>query len=167
MVVLGVDPSTIATGWGVLEGDSRRARVVDYGVIKPPARRALSERLHRIHADLTEVIARTPIDVVVLESAFLARNVKTAFALGQVRGIVLLAAEQAGLPTDEYAALEIKRAAVGYGAADKEQVAHMMTRILGLKECPGPDEADALATAWCHLTRAARPSSTLRPGAAR
>jgi crossover junction endodeoxyribonuclease RuvC len=159
MIVLGVDPSTVATGWGILEGDSRRARVLAFGVLKPPGRRPLPERLHYIHSGLVEVLGGTPVDVVVLESAFLARNVKTAFALGQVRGIVMLAAEQAGLPTDEYAALEVKRAAVGYGAADKEQVAHMMMRILGLTECPGPDEADALATAWCHLTRAARPSS--------
>jgi len=157
VVCLGVDPSTVATGWGILDGNSRQARAVDWGVLKVSSRKRLSERLLVIHSGIVDVLRRLPVDVVVLESAFLARNVKTAFALGQVRGVVLLAAEQEGVPVSEYSAMEIKRAAVGYGAADKEQVAHMMTRILGLTERPGPDEADALATAWCHLTRAARP----------
>jgi len=159
VIVLGVDPSTVATGWGILEGDSRRARAVEWGVLRASSRQPLPERLHAIHSGLVEILRRLPVDRIVLESAFLARNVKTAFALGQVRGVVLLAAEQEGIPTCEYSPLEIKRAAVGYGAADKEQVIHMMTRILGLAEKPGPDEADALAAAWCHLTRAARPVS--------
>ncbi|GJM45489.1 MAG: crossover junction endodeoxyribonuclease RuvC [Gemmatimonadota bacterium] len=164
MIVLGVDPSTVATGWGILEGNSRQARAVDWGVLKASSRKPLSERLHLIHSGLVDVLRQTPVDAIVLESAFLARNVKTAFALGQVRGVVLLASEQEGVASCEYSPLEIKRAAVGYGAADKQQVAHMMTRILGLKETPGPDEADALAAAWCHLTRVARP---VVPGAAR
>ncbi|MBZ0269137.1 crossover junction endodeoxyribonuclease RuvC [bacterium] len=157
MIVLGVDPSTVATGWGILDGNSRSARAVDFGTLRAPSRKPLDERLHLIYTGLVEVLAAAPIQHVALESPFLARNVKTAFALGQVRGVILLAVRQAGLPVCEYAPLEIKRAAVGYGAADKDQVAHMMTRILGLQEAPDHDAADALATAWCHLARTARP----------
>jgi len=157
MVVLGVDPSTVATGWGILDGNSRSARAVDWGTLRASSRKPLEERLHRIHTGFVEILSATPVQHVVLESPFLARNVKTAFALGQVRGVILLAARQAGLPVCEYAPLEIKRAAVGYGTADKDQVAHMMTRILGLRETPDHDAADALAAAWCHLARTARP----------
>lgn len=153
MVVLGVDPSTVATGWAVLDGDSRRARAVAYGTIRPGTRVALAERLRVIHRHLVEAIKTYGPDVLALESAFLHRNAKTALALGQVRGIVLLAAAQERLPFEEYSAPEIKRAACGYGAAGKEQVVKMMTRILGLTESPGDDEADALAAAWCHLNR--------------
>jgi crossover junction endodeoxyribonuclease RuvC len=154
VVVLGVDPSTVATGWGVLDGDSRQARAVAYDVVRPSSRRPLPERLHVIHERLANVIARYDPKVLVIESAFLHRNVKTAFALGQVRGVVLLAAVQQGVPFEEYSAPEIKRAACGYGAAQKDQVATMMARILGLPETPGDDAADALAAAWCHLNRA-------------
>jgi crossover junction endodeoxyribonuclease RuvC len=157
MVVLGVDPSTVATGWGIVDGDSRSARAVDWGTLRASSRKPLDERLHLIHTGLVEVMRSVPIQQVVLESPFLARNVKTAFALGQVRGVILLAARQVDLPVCEYAPLEIKRAAVGYGTADKDQVAHMMTRILGLRETPDHDAADALAAAWCHLARCARP----------
>lgn len=162
MVVLGVDPSTVATGWGVLDGDSRRARAVEYDVIRPSSRLPLAQRLHVIHDGLAGVIDRLRPDVLAIEAAFHHRNAKTALALGQVRGVVLLAATQRELGFEEYSAMEIKRSAVGYGAAGKEQVAHMMARILGLGVAPASDAADALATAWCHLSRAARPVSAGR-----
>ncbi|HMB70636.1 MAG TPA: crossover junction endodeoxyribonuclease RuvC [bacterium] len=154
---MGVDPSSVATGWAVLDGDSRKARVVSSDTIRPSSRLKLSERLHVIHEHLANAIAQHDPAVMVIESAFLHRNVKTAFALGQVRGVVLLAAVQQGVAQEEYSAPEIKRAACGYGAAGKDQVATMMARILGLAEVPGDDEADAMATAWCHLNHAARP----------
>ncbi|MGQ0722403.1 MAG: crossover junction endodeoxyribonuclease RuvC [Candidatus Eiseniibacteriota bacterium] len=160
MVVLGVDPSTVATGWAVLDGDSRRARVVAYDVIRPGSRRPLAERLHVIHEQLAHLIAQYDPAVLAIESAFLHRNPQTAFALGQVRGVVLLAAAQQSVPFEEYSAPEIKRAACGYGAAQKDQVVTMISRILGLTETPSHDAADALATAWCHLNRAARPALT-------
>lgn len=171
MVVLGVDPSSVATGWAVLDGDSRRARVVAHDVIRPSSRLKLAERLHVIHEQLAHVITQFDPAVLVIESAFLHRNPKTAFALGQVRGVVLLAAVQQGVAQEEYSAPEIKRAACSYGAAGKEQVATMMARILGLREIPGDDETDAMATAWCHLNRAARPqripSAAARPAGGR
>jgi crossover junction endodeoxyribonuclease RuvC len=158
VLVLGVDPSTVATGWGILDGDSRSARAVDHGVIRPSTRLPLERRLAVIHEELAVLLAREPRpDVLVLESAFVARNAKTALALGQVRGIVLLAGVHAEVPCVEYSATEIKRAAVGYGAAGKEQVALMIARILGLREPPPSDAADALGAAWCHLSRATRP----------
>jgi crossover junction endodeoxyribonuclease RuvC len=161
--VLGIDPSSVATGWAVLEGDSRRARVRDFGVLRPPSRRPLAERLVHIHSGLEEVLRDHEPDVAVLESAFLHRNVKTAFALGQVRGVVLLAAVRAGVELAEYSAPEIKRSVVGYGAADKERVVFMVRRILGLPREPTDDEADALATAWCHLNRSTRPVELSEP----
>jgi len=151
-----VDPSTVATGWGMLDGDARHARAVEWGVIRPPARAPVPARLRVVHEGLADVVRRLPADVVVLESAFLHRNARTALALGEVRGVVLLVAASAGVPLAEYSATEVKRAAVGYGAADKEQVARMMERLLGVTSPPS-DAADALAVAWCHLARAARP----------
>jgi crossover junction endodeoxyribonuclease RuvC len=158
VIVLGVDPSTVSTGWAVLDGDVRRARAVAYDVVRPGTRRPIAERLHVIHEQLADVIARYDPAVLAIESVFLHRNPQTAFALGQVRGVVLLAAAQQGVPFEEYSAPEIKRAACGYGAAQKEQVAAMVARILGLVEVPEHDAADALATAWCHLNRASRPT---------
>jgi crossover junction endodeoxyribonuclease RuvC len=160
VLVLGVDPSTVATGWGIVDGDSRAARAVDFGVIRPSTRLPLCDRLATIHEELRAVLAREPRPAVcVLESAFVARNAKTALALGQVRGVILLATVQAEIPFVEYSATEIKRAAVGYGTAGKEQVAVMIARILGLGETPPSDAADALGAAWCHLNRAARPAA--------
>jgi crossover junction endodeoxyribonuclease RuvC len=160
VIVLGVDPSSVATGWAILAGDSRRARAVDFGVLRPATRLELPKRLAHIHDGLVEIVTAHRPEILVIESAFLHRNVKTAFALGQVRGVVLLVAVRAGIPIAEYTAPEIKRAAVGYGAADKKQVVTMMTRILGLTREPSDDEADALATAWCHVTRNVRPVTT-------
>ena len=157
MIVLGVDPSTVATGWGILDGDSRGARALSYGVLRPSTRLSLPERLSRIYTGMLEIIDEAEPSILAIESAFLHRNVKTALALGQVRGVILLAATQRDVPFTEYSALEIKRSAVGYGAAKKDQVVRMMKSMLGLAALPQEDEADALATAWCHLTRAARP----------
>jgi crossover junction endodeoxyribonuclease RuvC len=157
MIVLGVDPSTVATGWGILEGDSRSARALSYGILRPSTRLGLPERLSAIYSGLLDILDEAQPRVLVIESAFLHRNVKTAMALGQVRGVVLLAATQRGVPFAEYSALEIKRSAVGYGAAKKDQIVRMMKSLLSLPQLPREDEADALATAWCHLTRAARP----------
>ena len=163
MRVVGIDPSSVATGWAVLDGDSRRAEVIEFGVLRPASRRALPERLEYLYAGLVEVIAEHEPRVLVLESAFLHRNIRTAFALGQVRGIVVLAGVQAGLELAEYSPPEIKRAVVGYGAADKERVIFMVRRILRLDREPTDDEADALAAAWCHLNRSTRPVAMTGP----
>lgn len=160
MKVLGLDPSTVATGWGLVEGDARSARAVEWGVLRASPRLPVPDRLAIIHEGLTAVLSRFEVDAVALEAAFLHRNARTAMALGEVRGVVLLAVAAAGPHLFEYAASEIKRAAVGYGAADKDQVARMMERILGVSGLES-DAADALAAAWCHLSRTARPVSPL------
>jgi crossover junction endodeoxyribonuclease RuvC len=160
VVVLGVDPSTVATGWGVVDGDSRSARAVSFGVIRASTRAPLDQRLRVIHERIVEIIADVRPRILVIESPFFAKNARTAFALGQVRGVVLLAAAQHEVPFTEYAAMEIKRSAVGYGAADKSQVVMMMSRILGVHEPLPEDAADALAAAWCHVCRDVRPALT-------
>lgn len=126
-------------------------------MLRPATRSPIPERLRTIHDGLVEILSRFPIDVVAIESAFLHRNVRTALALGEVRGVVLLVAACRQTGIAEYSAAEVKRAAVGYGAAEKEQVARMMERVLGLAPPLELDAADALAVAWCHLARAARP----------
>ncbi len=159
MKILGVDPSTAATGWGILEGDARAARALAFGVVRPCDGGGWEERLAEIHGGILAVIDREAPAALVIESTFLHRNVRTALLLGQVRGVILLAAALRSLPVHEYSVSEIKRASVGNGAADKSQVAHMMTRLLGLARKPTPDEADALATAWCHLVRGSIPAA--------
>jgi crossover junction endodeoxyribonuclease RuvC len=159
VIILGVDPSTVATGWGVLEGSSRSARAVDSGVIRTSEDAPWEDRLRALHEGVLEVIHRHGPDLLVVESTFLSKNARTALLLGQVRGVVLLAASLGGVGVREYSASEIKRAAVGNGAAQKGQVAHMMTRLLGLAGAPSHDEADALAAAWCHLVRASIPAA--------
>ncbi len=158
MMVLGVDPSTVATGWGVLEGSARSARALDCGVIRTNADTPWEERLRIVHDGLLGVIRAHGPELLVVESTFLSKNARTALLLGQVRGVVLLAGSVAGVPVREYSASEIKRAAVGNGAAEKGQVAHMMTRLLGLAGTHSHDETDALAAAWCHLVRASIPA---------
>ena len=159
MLVLGVDPSTVATGWGLVDGDSRAARAVEWDVIRPSTRLALPERLATIYEAISDLLGRRPApDVCVLESPFVSKNAKTALALGQVRGVVVLAAVRRGIPLAEYSPAEIKRATVGYGAAGKEQIAAMIARILAIRETPPSDAADALGAAWCHLSHAARPA---------
>ncbi len=159
MILLGVDPSTVATGWGVLEGSTRGARAVASGVIRTAESAAWEDRLRLLHEGVLDVIREHEPELLVVESTFLYKNVRTALLLGQVRGVVLLAASLGGVAVREYSASEIKRAAVGTGAAQKGQVAHMMTRLLGLSAPPSHDEADALAAAWCHMVRASVPAA--------
>ncbi len=156
--VLGVDPGTAATGYGVLEGisgASERARVLQFGVVRTEADRSMAVRLTELHGALTRLIESCQPDVVAVEELFFARNVSTAMAVGQSRGVVLLVAGQAGLPVHEYQPRQVKLALTGYGNADKRQVQQMLVRLLGLSAIPEPDDAaDALAIALCHLQSA-------------
>lgn len=150
MRVLGVDPGTVATGWGVVEeAGGERPRCVASGVIH--ARGALPARLARIYAALEEVLASHAPSAVSLEKTFVAQNVQSAFRLGEARGVVLLAASRAGVAVHEYSPAEVKMAVVGYGRAAKEQVQAMIGRYLDLPRTPAADEADALAVALCHV----------------
>jgi crossover junction endodeoxyribonuclease RuvC len=151
--VLGIDCGTEYTGYGVVELCSdHKLLCLCCGAIKLSPRHAMSVRLETIFHQLGVIIQEHRPDNVAIEDVFYALNVKSALKLGQVRGVAMLAASSAGLAVSEYSPLSIKSAVVGYGRAEKQQVQHMVTRLLNLAEVPEPpDAADALAIAICHL----------------
>lgn len=152
VTVLGIDPGTVVTGYGVVESDGERMAVVVYGEISSSPRLPLSRRLLNILVELRDLIGLHQPTVVAVENSFLAKNVQTAITLGQARAAALLAAELAALPVSEYTPREVKQAVSGYGAAAKEQVQGMVGRLLHLTDGrPSSHAADALAVAICHL----------------
>lgn len=155
MVILGIDPGTGTTGFGVIKTDGRVFKLVEAGVIKTKANTPLPGRLAIIYDDLKGIIASSKPEIVAIEKLFFAQNVTTAMAVSQARGVVMLAAEQSKLPVFEYTPLQIKQALTGYGRADKQQMQEMVKVMLKLSEVPKPDDcADALATAICHAMSA-------------
>ena len=156
MRVLGVDPAVAgATGYGVIEAEGSAARLLRFGALKLPARASFDERLCKIHALIASLVEEFTPDAVAVESVFTALNMRTALKLAEVRGVVLLAAAQAGVSTHGYSPREVKARITGFGAAPKQQMQHMVGSILGLAEFPQPsDAADALALALCHLQMA-------------
>ncbi len=154
MRILGIDPGTGILGFGVIEGDARKPRLVDAGVIRTDAHQPEAERLKIIYDGLNEIINDTKPQAVSVEKLFFARNVTTAMAVSQARGVVLLISQQKEIPIFEYTPLQIKMALTGYGKADKKQIQEMVKVILGLKTVPKPDDcADALAAALTHSTQ--------------
>lgn len=155
MIVLGVDPGTQATGYGVVAVEEEgRIALIECGVINPKAQGPLAERLLEIFEGTSRVIERTRPDVVCVEGVFYGRNVKTTVTLGHARGAVLLAAAKGRVPVAEYPPAEVKAAVVGTGRASKEQLSFMVQRHLSLAEPPTPqDAADGVALALCHLFR--------------
>lgn len=153
MRVLGIDPGSQSTGFGIIEGDELGCRVLGFGTIKPGRRLAFHFKLHEIRKRLDGVISGYAPEEVAIESPFYAQNIKTALALGQVRGAVLVAVAERGRPLFEYSALEIKKAVTGYGRAEKQQVGTMVRALLKMGAEPlEPDASDALAAAYCHLS---------------
>ncbi len=149
-VTIGIDPGTAILGFGVVEGDGD-SRLVDFGVIETPSALAMPERLVILYDAVTELLTQHKPDELAVEQLFFARNATTAIALGQARGVVLLAAAQREIPVTEYSPSEIKNAIVGYGKADKRQIQEMVRILLALDAVPQPDDAaDALAVALCH-----------------
>lgn len=152
MRVLGIDPGSETLGWGVVEGSGSKYSLVEFGVVRSNPRQAFSKRLAKIFAEVDEVVGRLQPDALAIEEAFYSINVNVAMKLGQVRGIMLLLAEQRGLEIAEYEPRLIKKTVVGYGNAEKHQVGEMVRILLGLKTVPTPhDAADALAIAICHF----------------
>jgi crossover junction endodeoxyribonuclease RuvC len=149
MRVLGVDPGSGITGWGIVEESGRDLRYVGSGVVRVRGQRA--ERLAAIHAALCAVCVRSGLAIVVLEQTFVGDNIQTAFRLGEVRGAVMVAAAGASVPVVEYSPAQIKVAVSGYGRASKTQMQTMVARLLGVDRALAVDEADALAAAICHL----------------
>jgi crossover junction endodeoxyribonuclease RuvC len=159
MIVLGIDPGPANTGYGVLSGDPRtRVSLVECGVIRTRPRDALPTRLREIHEGVRELIERHRPDVLACEDVFYAKNVRTTVVLGHARGVILLAGAQAGLAIHEFPPAEIKKAVAGTGAATKEQVQFMLTRLLRLKSVPTPsDAADGVAAALAYVMGARIP----------
>ena len=152
MIIFGIDPGSERTGYGCIATDGRRHRLVACGTISSPADTAFPDRLHTIHAGLVDLLAAHRPDCVAIENIFHARNVRSALKLGHARGVALLAASAAGIAIVEYTPAEVKRAVVGFGRAEKPQVAQMVKLLLGLDAPPSPhDAADAVAIAICHV----------------
>jgi crossover junction endodeoxyribonuclease RuvC len=150
--VFGIDPGSDRTGYGCIDSDGRRHRLVICGAIKAGAADAFPAKLANIHRTLTELIAECRPECVAIENLFYSTNARSALKLGHARGVAMLAAVQAGLPVIEYTPAEIKRAVVGYGRAEKPQIGFMVKLLLGLDAVPAPhDAADALAVAICHV----------------
>lgn len=153
MLVLGIDPGTATTGYGLVgETPDGGYEVVDYGVILTPAGMPQEERLLILYNRLIEILLLHRPENGAVEKLFFSKNVTNAIAVGQARGVVMLAFVQHGIPLAEYTPMEVKQAVTGYGGAEKRQIQMIMKSILGLEDIPRPDDAaDALAIAVCHL----------------
>jgi crossover junction endodeoxyribonuclease RuvC len=155
VIILGIDPGTAALGYGVIDRTGGRLRAIDHGCLVTSPDLSLPERLLAIHALLSDLIELHEPAIVAVERLFFSRNAQTAIAVGQARGVVLLAAAQHGRPVREATPSEVKTAVAGYGAADKGQVARMVQLVCGMPSLPTPDDAsDALAVAICIANRA-------------
>ncbi|MFP4199127.1 MAG: crossover junction endodeoxyribonuclease RuvC [Halanaerobium sp.] len=151
MRILGVDPGLATIGYAVVDKKTNHFDVIEYGIIKTSADKEDTERLKIIHHNIEELIKEFRPQEMAVEELFFNKNVKTAIAVGQARGVILLAGSQSGLKVAEYTPLQIKQAVVGYGRADKNQVQQMVKSLLNLAELPKPDDAaDALAVSICH-----------------
>jgi crossover junction endodeoxyribonuclease RuvC len=149
--LLGLDPGSRRLGWGLIEVEGSRLVHVEHGTLIADHTEPLSERLGRLSGELEAVIARTQPRAAAVEKVFTARNVHAALTLGQARGVVLAVLGRAAIPVSEYAPAEVKLAVTGHGRASKDQVAHMVARLLGVDlHGAGPDSTDALAIAICH-----------------
>jgi crossover junction endodeoxyribonuclease RuvC len=159
VLVLGIDPGTANTGYGVVRAErGGTPSLVECGVIRTRSRDTLPARLREIHEGVAELIDRHKPDALSVEDVFYSRNVRTTVVLGHARGVILLAAEQRGIPVNELAPAEIKKAVVGTGSATKEQVQFMLTRLLRLKTVPQPtDAADGVAAALACIMSASVP----------
>ena len=158
MRVFGVDPGSLRTGYGCIDTDGSRHRLVACGAIATPAAAAFPEKLLAIHRALGQLLRKHRPDCVVVENVFHAANVRSALKLGHARGVALLTAVEGGYPVVEYTPAEVKLAVVGYGRAEKHQVGEMVRLLLGLGEVPEPhDASDALAVAICHVHNSAGP----------
>lgn len=152
MLVLGIDPGTARTGYGLVREDEAGLVLVACGVIATPPDQPLPERLQTIYRDLSDIVRAHQPEAAAVEELFFSRNARTALSVGHARGVVLLALANAGMPVHEYKPLQVKQAITGYGSADKKQVQEMVRMLLRLDRVPQPDDAaDAVAVAVCHI----------------
>lgn len=154
MIIMGIDPGLSSTGYGVVEKKGDRLRSLGYGGITTSSRKSLSSRIDKIYGEVKELIEGYCPDILALEELFFNTNVRSAMAVGQARGGILLAAAHAGVGVEEYTPLQVKLSLVGHGRADKKQVEYMVRAILSIEEAIGSSHAsDALALAICHAHR--------------
>jgi len=159
MIILGVDPGTNITGYGLIEYTNNKFRRISHGVIKLPSSKSLSEKLEIIYDELDKLLKLYNPDEFVIETAFYGKNVQSVLKIGYARGVSILAAIHNKVPTSEYSPREVKKAVVGKGGASKQQVNYMVMTILSAKKIKfKPDESDALAIALCHAFRIKAPS---------
>lgn len=153
MLVLGIDPGTAITGYGLVrQTEDGGIEAVDFGVVLTSAKTPMPERLAQLYEGIREVVVEHHPDSSAVEELFFQKNVKTAISVGQGRGVAILALAQAGIPVAEYKPVQVKQAVVGFGGADKRQVQEMVRMLLDLEKIPKPDDAaDALAVAICHV----------------
>ena len=154
MIILGIDPGTIAMGYGVIESRDSEATLIDYGVLIPPAPASMGERLSFLYNRLVEIVSHCQPDAVAVEQPFIAKNARSALAIGRAQAVAILAAANKEIPTYEYSPAQVKQRVASYGASSKEQIQEMVRLQLGLSQIPEPsDAADALAVALCHLSQ--------------
>jgi crossover junction endodeoxyribonuclease RuvC len=152
MRILGIDPGTVIMGYGVIEVNEDKVILVDFGALNSPKQSPIGECLHYLYEAIREIIARYQPDTVAVEQPFVARNVRTALAVGRAQAVAMLAAASNAVPSYEYTPAQIKQRVANYGTSSKEQIQEMVRLQLGLAEVPQPnDAADALAVALCHL----------------
>ncbi len=152
MRVLGIDPGTIIMGYGVIESQDNETVLIKFGAIKTPSRSPIGERLSFLYSHITEIISRYGPEAVAVEQPFIAKNARSALAIGRAQAVAILAAANRHIPCYEYTPAEIKQRVANYGASNKEQIQQMVMLQLGLTSIPDPaDAADALAVALCHL----------------
>ncbi|MFC1949103.1 crossover junction endodeoxyribonuclease RuvC [Chloroflexota bacterium] len=153
MRILGIDPGTVAMGYGVLESTGDETTLIDCGVLTTKARSPIGERLAYLYNSLLEIISKSQPDAVAIEQPFVAKNARSALAIGKAQAVAILAAAIREIPSYEYTPTQVKRSVASYGASSKEQVQEMVKLLLGLKDAPQPsDAADALAVALCHIS---------------
>jgi len=151
MIILGIDPGTARTGYGVVEKTGSECRLLSCGLVETKAGTEGPARLYKIFTEIKKIIKKTKSDAMAVEKLFFNKNVKTALSVGEARGVILLAAAEAGIEIYEYTPLQVKMALTGYGMAEKKQVQDMVKLLLSLREVPKPDDiADAIAIAICH-----------------
>ena len=152
MKILGIDPGTRITGYGLIDKDERKIRHLDNGLIVNAVTATTPDKLYKIYLEVKRLIAEFKPDVVALEDIFVSQNVKSSLKLGQTRGVVMLAAAEAGIPVAEYLPTQVKQAVSNFGRANKEEVQKMVRLLLNLKEVAQEDASDALAVALCHAS---------------
>jgi crossover junction endodeoxyribonuclease RuvC len=154
LIILGVDPGSIATGYGLIRSNHSQNNLIECGVIRTDSKKPLPEKLKQIFEGLSVIMAKKKPDELAIEETFYSKNAKSALVMGQARGVAILAAACAKIPIWEYSPKEVKCSIVGHGNASKLQVQYMVKNLLGLKKLPqSPDAADALAVALCHAQK--------------